>query len=365
MKIGLLTFHSAHNYGAVLQAFATQETLKQLGHKVSIIDYRPPYVLKQRIFPSLKSQPLSLKIKLVAEGVIAFIWKIKRKRGFDHFIYSRFELTENKYISPFSENKNFDAYVMGSDQIWNIKFTMGFDQVYWGSFIASEVARKISYAASMSHYILTKEEKARMALLLKNFDAISVREAELKSFIDEHFDFDVKTVLDPTLLLPASHWQNITKRPSVNKKYVLVYSVGIRNNTLRIARSIAKELGIDVIELTMGVDRKVLSNKYQAATPEEFVGLFEYAEFVVTSSFHGTAFAIIFNKDFYSVAHGTDKDTRQKTILAKLGLSDRLIQKNTEPSFDPIDFIRVNEKLEMLRNDSIAFLENSLDEQDL
>ncbi len=360
MKIGLLTFHSAHNYGAVLQAYAIQEALKQLGHKVSIIDYRPPYLLKQRIFPTLKNQPFSLKFKLFAEGIIAFIWRIKRKRGFDRFIQSRFQLTANNYLLPFSNNEDFDAYIMGSDQIWNIKFTRGFDQVYWGDFVIKSKARKISYAASMSNYLLTIDEKERMASLLKNFDSISVRETELKTFLYENFERDSITVLDPTLLLAAECWKNISKTPSIKKKYVLVYSVGIRDDALKVARFMANELDTDLIELTMGVDRRVIFNKYQVATPEEFVGFFEHAEFVVTSSFHGTAFAIIFNKDFYSLAHGTDKDSRQKTILSKLELSDRLVLKNTQPSFEAIDYEPVNRKLEMLRNESVAFLKNSL-----
>ncbi|MCD4725096.1 MAG: polysaccharide pyruvyl transferase family protein [Bacteroidales bacterium] len=361
MKVGLLTFHSAQNYGAVLQAYATQEIIKSLECDIDIIDYCPDYLIKQAVFPSLKNRPASIKLKLFTEGLICFYWRYKRRKGFNNFINSKLHLSPKKYGNrPFSSNECYDAYVMGSDQIWNIKLAKGFDDAYWGNFITKKNAIKVSYAASMSNYLLNDNQKQKMFDLLKNFHSISVREEESKHFIYDNFEIDATTVLDPTFLLDKSKWKIISKRPKLAKKYVLVYSIELRDDVVRIAKSVAKQLNAIVIELTMGVDKNVIVNRHQTATPEEFVGLFENAECVLTSSFHGTAFSIIYNKSFYSIALDNDKDSRQKTILAKLGLSDRFISRNTTPDFQLINYNDVNAKLEIIRNESIAFLKSNL-----
>ncbi len=364
MKVGLLTFHSAQNYGAVLQAYATQEVLKGLGHEIQVIDYRPPYLIRQQFFPSSKGRPLSIKIKILIEGMLCLYWRYKRRKGFDSFINSRLNLSHEKYVNKsFTSNDYYDAFIMGSDQIWNIKLTHGFDDLYWGNFASKRKVRKISYAASMSNYLLDDEQKQKMYNLLENFNSISVREEELKQFIYNNFKINATTVSDPTFLLGKSKWQENSINPRITKKYVLVYTISLRDEVMRIARLVAKQLNAVILEFTLGVNKRVVFNKYQVATPEEFLGLLENAECVLTSSFHGTAFSIIYNKPFYSVAHGNDKDTRQKTILEKLGLLDRFISRDSNPEFKQIDYGKVNPKLAVLRKESIAFLKNSLSDK--
>ena len=361
MKVGLLTFHSAHNYGAVLQAYATQETIKSLKRDIEVIDYCPSFLTQQRILPRLEDQPVSVKLKLVIEGLICFLWRYKRRRGFQNFIRSRLQISQEKHINhAYSFNDKYDAFVMGSDQIWNIKLTKGFDDAYWGNFITKKDSIKISYAASMSNYLLSDNKKQAMSDLLKNFHSISVREEELKQFIYDNFKIKATTVLDPVFLLDRTKWNIIGVRPQITKKYILAYSVELRDDVVRMAKVLAKKLNAIVIELTIGVDKNVIFNRYQTATPEEFVGLFENAEYVLTSSFHGTAFSIIYNKSFYSIAQDTDRDTRQKSILEKLGLSDRFISRSAMPDIQLINYDDVNTRLKILRNESIAFLKHNL-----
>lgn len=361
MKVGLLTFHSAHNYGAVLQAYATQEVVKSLGHEIELIEYCPPYLIKQRIFPGFKNTSVSLKAKLFLDAAICLLPRSKRRNGFENFIASKLNLSKQKYGSkPFAANEAYDAFIMGSDQIWNISLTKGFDPIYWGDFATKKDALKISYAASMSNYLLNDLQKQMLNKLLQNFNSISVREEELADYLSKGFAIETATVLDPTFLLSMDKWKLIGKKPKINKKYVLVYSVDLRDDAVRIASEIAKKINAVVIELTMGIDKNALLNQYQTASPEEYVGLFEHADFVVSSSFHGTAFSIIFNKPFYSVAHGNDKDSRQKTILNNLGLSARLINKKDSPDYQEIDYTNANAEMEKMRAKSIAFLKDSL-----
>lgn len=361
MKIGLLTFHSAHNYGAVLQAYATQEKVKELGHHIEVIQYNPDYLIKQKLFPVSRNNSPMVNLKLIVEGVLTFSSKILRRKKFENFINNKLQLSAKEYLNkPFQSNLDYDIFIMGSDQIWNCKLTKGFDKVYLGNFETKPSARKITYAASMSHYGLTAAQSSEFATLIENFNQISVREEDLQEFLSKNYNKNSTIVVDPTFLLTANKWSAMAEKPKTNKKYVLVYSVDLRNDALRIAQNIAKEIQAEVIELSMNVDKNGLKNKYQTASPEAYVGLFENAAFVVTSSFHGTAFSVIFNKPFYSIAHGSDKDSRQKTILNNLGVLDRFIAKDSNPSFKTLDYTIPNQKLNDLRESSIQFLEKSL-----
>lgn len=361
MKIGLLTFHAAHNYGAVLQAYATQEKVKELGYTIEVINYNPDYLIKQKLFPISSKQSFIINAKLVFEGIITLPWKIKRRQNFIDFNCNKLNLSKKNYQNiPFIENMDYDWYIMGSDQVWNCKLTKGFDSVYLGNFKTKPAAKKISYAASMSHYALTNEQKQEFSKLITNFNAISVREEELHDYLANNYNQESTVVLDPTLILDTEKWSSMAVKPKISKKYVLVYSIDLRNEAMRMANSIAKEIGAEVIELSMNVDKNVLKNGYQTASPEEYVGLFQNAEFVITSSFHGTAFSVIFNKPFFSIAHGGDKDSRQKTILNNLGVLDRFISKDATPCFKTLDYTVPNQKLKELREKSIQFLKDNL-----
>ena len=361
MKIGLLTFHAAHNYGAVLQAYATQEKIKEMGFDIEVIDYSPSYLIKQKLFPLTSNASLLVNVKILFEGFVTFPWKFKRKHNFQKFIKQQLHLSNTSYKNhPFSENMDYDLFVMGSDQIWNCKLTKGFDAVYLGNFKIKPTAKKISYAASMSHYGLTHQEEREFSKMLSNFDDISVREEELHQYLKKKYNKESTVVLDPTFLIDAKKWSSMAVKPKTAKKYVLVYSIDLRNDALRMANGLAREIGAEVIELSMSVDKNVLKNKYQTASPEEYVGLFEQAEFVITSSFHGTAFSVIFNKPFFSIAHGSDKDSRQKTIMNNLGVIDRFVSKNATPSFKTLDYTVPNQKLKELREKSVQFLKDNL-----
>jgi len=361
MKIGLLTFHAAHNYGAVLQAFATQEKVKELGYTIEVINYNPDYLIKQKLFPISSKQSFIINAKLVFEGIITLPWKIKRRQNFIDFNSNKLNLSKKDYENvPFKENIDYDIYIMGSDQVWNCKLTKGFDSVYLGNFKTKPAAKKISYAASMSHYALTNEQKQEFSKLITNFNAISVREEELHNYLANNYNQESTVVLDPTLILEAEKWSSMAVKPKIAKKYVLVYSIDLRNEAMRMANAIAKEIGAEVIELSMNVDKNVLKNGFQTASPEEYVGLFQHAEFVITSSFHGTAFSVIFNKPFFSIAHGGDKDSRQKTILNNLGVIDRFVSKDATPSFKTLDYTIPNKKLKVMRETSMQFLKDNL-----
>lgn len=359
MKIGILTFHCAHNHGAVLQCYALQETLKELGHEVEVINYRPKFLTyPYRVltwWPFGTWRPWAIA-HIIFNELILFRLRWTKYHKFENLInrwINQSPIVSREEISP-----NYDAVVFGSDQIWNDKITKGFDQVYFASMPFEKGAKKyIAYAASAGQTNFNEEQKSYLKRKLKNFDSISVRESSLKAELDS-MGIDSTLVSDPTFLLPFEKWKLAANAPKAKRPYVLTYEIAQDPNVQRIATSIASEIGADVIELKGGFTN--LTNKYQATSPDEYVGLFMNAACVVTTSFHGTAFSVICQRPFYNVRQGSAVDLRAESLLHSIGLSSRMIDKDSTPNFTEIDFKDAEEKLKHLRELSMSFISKAL-----
>jgi hypothetical protein len=238
----------------------------------------------------------------------------------------------------------------------------GYDKVYFGDFSVRPGSKIISYAASMSAAPLTAEQKDFFIVQFKRIDTISVRESALQALLQPLTDKNITTVLDPTLLLNKSRWDILLKnKPPRKRKYILLYQVRYSAECIRISRDISRQLKADVIELTGNIDDwRLKKNKRQCAGPQEFVNLVKYAECIVSTSFHGTAFAIIFNKPFYSLRLNDGRDSRVEGLLESLGLCDRFITEEQHPVFSLIDYTTANSKLEQLRSSSALYLQNAI-----
>lgn len=359
MKIGILTFHRAHNYGAVLQTYGLQEYIKLLGHEVYIIDYVPNYTRKAypkfSITNWLSKSPIRT-IKKILEEPFLCRDRIIRWNNFNRFI------TERLNLYPYNNHNNFtdfDAIVLGSDQIWNQKITGGdFDKVYFGENAACKV---ISYAASNQSVSLTNPEKEFYRKQLNHIAAISVREKTLQQLLQPLINKPIHLVLDPTLLSGIDVFQKIAISPKIqDKKYILVYEITPHDYTQRIAKSIASQIDADIIELVSTPFAGNLGQKRQTASPEEFIGYFKDAECIITTSFHGTAFSIMFNKPFYSIRQNKNVDIRINSLLSTIGLENRFIDNNITPSFKDIDYKESNELLQQQVKQSQLYLKNAL-----
>lgn len=363
MKIGILTFHCAHNYGAVLQCYALQEMLKNMGHKVEVIDYRPEYLLapyrKFSLSRFKRSSLLSIVKACIRESLL-LVKRIRRYNAFQTFINKRFNLSptvKDKAIPPF-----YDVYIMGSDQIWNPKITKGFDPVYFGFFDFDKGKRKyISYAASMETKELDKKAENYYKKALMNFDALSVREIQLKNLLQPFTEKNVEIVLDPTLFANKKIWNAIVKSPDIDRKYILIYQVRQDNNAMRIAQQLAQNIDAEVIEVKSCLDLHSSSKIRQCDSPEEFLGWIKYSDCVITTSFHGTAFSVIFNRPFYCIKLNDGGDTRSESLLKSLGLEYRLINKDETPMFSTIDYSEANKRLEYLQEKSATFLTKAIE----
>lgn len=356
MKIGILTFHCAHNYGAVLQCYALQETLKTRGHNVEIIDYRPKSITENyKVLGNLAKYKGLNGAKNLAKDVLCLRRSFIRHQKFEYFIEKHLRIS-----IPTKEGKipdDYDIYIIGSDQVWNPYVTHGFDGVYFGAFLKK--GKCISYAASMETSTLTEAQSKFFSKALRNFDAISVREFKLAELLQPLTTKTISVVLDPTLLANVSIWDKMVDHVK-GKSYVLVYQVQEDPNTIRIANNIADQLGCNVVSLVSWVRCGYKKGRKQCASPSDFVNLIREAKCIVTTSFHGTAFSVIFNKPFYCVTLKDSWNSRSKSLMTQLDLESRIVKWDESPSFSDINYSSINYKLRRLRDKSLDFLEQNL-----
>ena len=352
MKIGILTFHRAHNYGAILQAFALQTHLKSLNHDVEFIDYKNNKLLHVYKWFNIYRFKTSDYHQFISE-IKLLKHRKKRYEKFINFINNNLNTSLKKY------NLNrYDIIIVGSDQVWNTQLTNGFDDMYWGNFHIKNTTNIISYAASMQDQI-PNQDKERIRNLLNKFTDISVREENLAKDLGHILNRKISVVVDPTLLQPSQEWDKIATKRIINEPYLLLYQVRKNIITQTIAEKIAKKLNLRIIHLSASIDN-FNSKEVISAGPKEFISLFKYADFVVCTSFHGTVFSIIYNIPFCSVLLGDGKDNRVKNLLSKLEINERGVYDYNENILQKIDWDGVQNKLEAIKEESKLYLSKYL-----
>ena len=360
MRIGILTYHRSHNYGALLQAVALRYALTTMGHDVYFIDYWPQY---HRQMYKLFSLAYALRcgkkkcLKYMANAIRYRKLKKKRINSFQSFI--------KQYIVPhcipYSSHEYFDVVVYGSDQIWRKQpgLSNQFNPVYFADNVL-QVSRHIAYAASMGVVKLDDVDYDFLKSKLGNFFCISVRENTLKEALRKIIDVDADVVLDPTMLLTLNDWEKLlpTER-LLKKRYVLFYRLLEGSFDEKALSDFAKKFGCELIILDSAV-REKKEHVISTAGPLDFLSLLKYAEFVFTSSYHGLVFSLIFKKQFYA-SFIANKD-RAKSLLDSIGLNDRLLIANTKDISTEqfIDYESIEEKIKSLRMRSLDFLSQAL-----
>ena len=332
MKIGILTFHRALNYGAFLQAFSLKNFLGCLGNKVEIVDYWPrkhseAYALFASSF--IRQKSFLFAIKYIIHSLLKATRFLKRKEKMKKLWMKYFDL--GKKVEFETERSlsaiKYDYLIYGSDQIWwkwNNQPNGLFDWTYWGDYVSPSI-KKVSYAPSMGVIRVNETEKKQIAQRLMNFHAISVRENKLLQLIQPLTPKEICQVIDPVFLTAKETWYKYAVEPKLKKKYVLLFNLMNSADAELVAREMSKNLQCELIEITSSIHPlEINKNVYQTLDAFEFLGFIKKAEFVVTSSFHGTAFSIIFEKQFYSVGFGNNSG-RVSSLLESLNISERLI----------------------------------------
>lgn len=364
MQIKTITCHDVYNHGASLQAYALQTYLESLGHSVEIIDYKPDYLsghyrlwtVDNPVFDKPFIKQLYLLAKLPGRLI-----SLKRKRLFDYFTQKYLKLSSHRYYSNEKLKEDppkADVYIAGSDQIWNTLFQNGRDAAFYLDF-APRTSKRIAYAASFATEDIVEDYKPFVKKMLQNFDYISIRERCSLPLLCSLGREDGVAVCDPVFLLSKAQWEELLPQGQSEERYLLVYdtesSVSFRNIALRIA----KEEGLKIYNVS-GFRIGYANKDLWASSPLDFVQLIRDAEYVVSNSFHATAFSIIFERNFCVINRSEDINERMRSLLLNYHLTERLVTNYSVTLLDKIDYIKVKILLETDVNNSKEFIKRTL-----
>ena len=323
-SVTISTFQNAYNYGAILQCMGLQNFLLKNEYDVSVLNYDNLNISNDyRVFKKVRgNHPVLRFIKYSARGIISHKNLFLRQKAFETYIRKKIHLTKLMSLNEIFQEKFKDVvFITGSDQVWNTKITHGVDPVYTLSF--SDNIKKLSYAASIGRDILPEDDLQKLSSKLKKFDHISVREETAKEVLTPYLNKNIEVVLDPSFLLSKEEWwEPIEKKERLIKEpYIFVYMSYRECN--KIVKYLQKNTGYRIIYIDeKNIFRKNAQN-VSWATPDEFINLIKYSEYVVTTSFHATVFSIIFRKKFWVVLPKL-VGSRITDLLNKFELTDRI-----------------------------------------
>lgn len=363
MKIGIVTIHTTYNYGAVLQAYATEAFYNIHGYDAELIDYTNEHIQEQ------------LKLTYKQDGKIkGYLITLIRNTIFGRLRYYKQAFGNIRQICNFSESHysnlcelarvKYDVLVAGSDQLWNPLISGKIDPVF---FLQFGNCKKISIASSIGSAKLSEMELMEMEKYLKEFDFISVREEYAKAQLQPLTNKPIKILLDPTLLLDKDYWINQLAKKSKyyhnQEKYIVTYFAGgNKKSHRRIIREYSEKLNIPVWTIQYSnYTWKESSKKILGASMEDFVSLIANASLVITDSFHGVAFSLNLESDFVALTN-TANPVRVKELLEKLEIADRIDMPIKE--YYPLNYKVVHRKLYEMKEDSVKWALNAVEVQE-
>ena len=379
MKIGIATlYYQNYNYGGQLQALAMQKILEAEGQEASLIAFRQDSVkyafrrLSDLGMAGAASRILRkarfLLLKMRPENGRALRKREERFRAFmEEIPHTDTVYTEQNVCLC---DWRFDCYVCGSDQIWN--------PGWWNDFLLLNFTEKprFAYGASIARVSLSGSQKRRLLESIRGYTGVSVREFQAKVLLSEFLNREVPCVLDPVFLVPAEFWEKTAETQNRKEAYVLIYNLGNSTDLLREISRASAQAGFRVVSVgfghntyfrsrNAGIDEEVLD-----AGPRQWLGLIRGAAFVFTDSFHGTAFSILFRKNFWCFEKDREKknheNSRLYSILKICGIEERVLRSGTAQGnslFETlVDYGAVCRKLEKERAASLAYIRKCLRE---
>lgn len=373
MNVGIITFHFSDNYGAALQAYALRRWFVEQGHQVGFIDYRPAHIEHGGQL-SLPTSPAKIKanFKVIYLALSSLanqhFGSASQKEKFTRF-RQRFlgfvdSASGHDNNAALAAARSFDLIVAGSDQIWSPSQHFGFDPNYFLAFAAAFPARKVSYAASFGRDQISAAQAAQLPKLLAYLDAISVRETSGVALVAQAIGQQTANVPDPTLL--HIDYSALTSPPTQTQKdpYVFCYALRSPDNIRQTAELVSKRLGCSILCAHNPHRRWREVGQTVHPDPAEWASLLKNARFVVTNSFHGTVFSLLFKKPFVVAGLTGDKaaaNARAINLLRAVGLEDRFTPSFTSAHVEAlmareIDWAAVDERLALLRRTGDSFL---------
>lgn len=362
MKVGVLTFHKAKNYGAVLQTFALLHTLKTLGVKPVIIDRYAGY----------KTFLHFLYFTFHPKFILGNLSWFKFNRFSQKHLQSKTRSYASvKSLDHFEKSEDFDAVIVGSDQVWRMEYSaIGYN--YFFDFVKNSTTKKISYAASFGKNEWSENENVtnHVKSLLKEFHAVSVREKTAISICHEKFDIRAVQVLDPTLLIARNVYEKmfLSSFPTTKRNRLVSYILGNKASTITYCGNFATKnsLAFEDLYHTYPIAQAFFKGKgnYFHKSVPDFLNSIRTAKYVITNSFHATVFSILFHKQFLVIDHPDGGSDRISSLLDIFSLQNRFIKDETDVTLEKleenIDYNEVELILSKQRIDSINFLQHAL-----
>ena len=364
MKVGIFTFPNSTSYGATLQMYALYNAVNCLGHESEIINYHNAY-MKAEKHKTAHTSGLSGVAKKAVSDLLHFPMKCRfrsfEKRRMTAFPKRSIDIPQTLYRL----NERYDAVICGSDQVWNPDIT-NHDLSYFLDFCDSRT-RRISYAPSFGVKSLSDDFSQSVARELALYHAISVRESTGQELISKLIGREVPIVLDPTMLLTANQWKELEQpHPVAKGAYILYYAVKSSTSLMKFCKQLSANTGIKIVvvggnPITSLQNRDRMVEYAVDISPEQWLYLMRNAAYVVTNSFHGTAFSVNFRKNFY-VEFSSLTNSRLEHIIQMLELEDCVVQCDTDAVAKDTNYAAVDRKLPCLIADSIKYLECALEE---
>lgn len=365
MNVGIINFHRSRNNGAVLQAYALQKIVQRLGHTVKNIDYYPLAIMQ-----STRILKPGITLRTLARNVYALSRYKTLKRlsdRFESFVQRNITLTDFQYVTgaDLENPPRFDAYVCGSDQVWNPMREIQMGKPYFLSFVPPGY-RRIAYAASFAVSEIPDSRREDIARSISVIDFLSVRETQAQIIVKELTGRESVLALDSTLLIPKEEWDTIANPFSVEEPFILIYGA-MTEQLSHLVTKVKQETGMKTVAIFPALSPIPIPDVdyvLRDVGPTEFLGLFQKAAVVVINTFHGVAFSIIYRKPF--LATPAANPSRIISLLDILGLSGRWI-----PDVEQITSIEIRKlintslegitsSLEQHQINSVTFLETAL-----
>lgn len=354
IRVGILTFHRAYNYGALLQAYALQKTIRRFGAKCDIIDYWSEEKRKSHTLFKINSQ-MGAKGNLAK--LVKDVYRFRKNKNFNRFMNYQSMLSNIKYstieqLREMDRLSLYDVYIVGSDQVWNVENNLG-EEAFLLTF-TDDNKKKCSYAASFGSAEIDSELEQKYMHELSKFRIISIREEDALERFSFLKRYGAISVLDPTFLLEKDVYICLASKRIIKQKYAFLYTIPKDNQLREYARKFCRQNNLVLI------DSKKTISFFINSKPEDFLSYFSNAEFIFTNSFHGTVFSIIMKKDFATEInlHNKSINNRIKNLLAELDLLDRDIDSPDYNALKEIDYDIVEDKIESMREVSFGVLEN-------
>lgn len=381
-KVGLVIVTYTVNYGTYLQAFATQEAIRNLGYDTKILNIdsvisdvskaRKRYFIGQ-IFNLAEVKSYMGTIEAIIQKKINGRYRdyyYHREKCFDQFYDKYFDIgpvcDSWKGLSDYC--KNFTSIVVGSDQLWRPANIAG--NYYTLNFVPEEI-NKVAYATSFGLAEVRKKQRKNVEIFLNRIQHLSCREESGVKIIKSLTNRDASLVCDPTLLLKKDDWERyIEIKPIISGDYILTYLLSNNKEHRKYVKRLAKMTNCKIVGILHGAgyvrgDESFVDEYPKEIGPFQFLNLIKYAKFICTDSFHGCVFSTIFEKNYYAFKRFSDKDkmstnSRVTNLLERFNLMNRLVEDYKKIDLSSINYSKVNARVNKFRNDSIDYLEQAL-----